>query len=59
MLKWPAIDASFGAIDALSGAGFTAIRMKPRVGSLCFSLGVAVIQTTPAAQAASVSERNE
>lgn len=41
VLKWPAIDASFGAIGALSGAGSTAATYKngAEVGSPCFSLG--------------------
>ena len=41
VLKWLVIDASFGAIDALSGAGFTAATYTNGVemGSPCFSLG--------------------
>ena len=61
VLKWPAIDASFGAIDALSGAGFAAATYQDdgEGGFSMFFPGVAVIRTIPAAQAASVSERNE
>ena len=61
VLKWPIIDASFGAIDALADAGFAAATYQDDAegGFSMFFPGVAVIRTTPAAQAASVSERNE
>lgn len=41
VLKWPAIDASFGAIGALSGAGFAAAAYQddPEGGFSMFSLG--------------------
>jgi hypothetical protein len=51
VLKWSAIYASFGAVDTLSGASFTAATYQDgaAVGFSMFFLGVAITRTIPAA----------